>query len=366
MFLSKINILGFKNIASSELSFSDRVNCFVGSNGAGKTNILDAINYLSMCKSAFGLTDAQSVGHGADFFMLEGEYNAGTTSRENILCSFKRGGAKTVKRSGKEYEKLSEHIGVAPVVMVSPSDSSLISESGEERRRYLNSFISQLDRDYLEALVRYNRLIAERNKLLKQMWGSQSRDILEVIDMQLVAQGETIHRKRTEIVSELAPVVARYYALLSEDREQVELSYRSELSSKPFAELLAENFDRDRANQFTTTGIHRDDLKMTIAGHPLRKYGSQGQQKSFLIALKLTQHEIITSHSGKKPLLLLDDIFDKLDIGRVKQLLGIVSEGGFGQIFITDCDKARLEGLLGGGGVGYSLFNVCEGEISKL
>ena len=366
MFLNKINILNFKNICNAELAFLNRINCLVGDNGAGKTNVLDAINYLSMCKSAFGLTDLQNINHNADFFMLEGEYNSGTSLRENIMCSFKKGAAKTIKRGGKEYEKLSEHIGVIPVVMVSPSDTSLISDSGEERRRYLNSFISQLDRNYLADLVKYNRLLAERNKLLKQMWGAQHGDILEVIDMQLVEKGNSIHQRRQEIISELAPVVAGYYATLSNDREKIELTYRSELSDRPFAELLEMSKEKDRVNQFTTVGIHRDDMKMSIGGFPLRKYGSQGQQKSFLVALKLAQYEIVTKHKGKKPLLLLDDIFDKLDIERVEQLLSIVSDDKFGQIFITDCNKVRLEDLLGRSGVDYSLFNVKDGEVSKL
>ena len=366
MFLKKLSALNFKNLAGVELSFGSRVNCFVGGNGAGKTNVLDAVYYLSMCRSALTMTDAQSVRHGADFFVLDAEYATGSDKKEGVVCSFKKGGGKTLKRNGKEYEKLSGHMGLIPVVIVSPADTVLVNESAEERRRWLNSFLSQLDKTYLAAIIKYNHVLAERNRLLKQSYARSAGEIMEILDMQLVEAGEVVHRKRAEITERLIPHVAEYYRILSDDSEQVELRYHSELNDMPFADLLAAAWERDRINQFTTNGIHRDDVRMKIGGYPLRKYGSQGQQKSFLIALKLAQYAIVAAHTGEQPLLLLDDLFDKLDMQRVERLIGLVSQDGFGQIFITDCNKVRLEGILESSGQDYTLFSVEGGNVSRI
>ena len=362
MYISKASLLNFKNIRDAELAFSGNINCFVGDNGAGKTNVLDAVYYLSMCKSAFNLTDGQSVNHDSDFFIVEGSYVIGGR-HETVSCSFRKGAGKVLKRAGKEYEKLSEHIGLLPVVLVSPCDNSLINESGEDRRRFLNAVISQTDRAYLNTLIKYNRLLAERNKLLKGAGSPGFSSVLEVLDMQISAAGDEIYAKRRRLVEDMAPVVAKYYGILSGDREQVSVSYRSDLDDGPMAEALTRASERDRVMQHTTAGIHRDDLRMGIGGHSLRKYGSQGQQKSFLIALKLAQFEIIAAACGYRPILLLDDIFDKLDMQRVERLIRTVSEERFGQIFITDSNKVRLGGILDGIDREYKLFTVDGGEV---
>lgn len=364
MYLKKLSILGFKNVREASLEFSSRITCFVGDNGAGKTNVLDSVYYLSMCKGAVTMTDSQCVSHGGDFFVLDGTYSDSGGRIDSVVCSFKKGSGKTVKRNGKEYEKLSDHIGFIPVVIVSPSDSFLITDAADERRRYLNSFLSQLDKTYLKAIVRYNNVLAERNKLLKV--GFPDPEIMSILDMQLVEAGEVVHKMRAELVEKMAPVVMGYYRELSEDREQVELIYHSELNDTPFSDLLALSAEKDRYNQFTTCGVHRDDLKMRIGGYPLKKYGSQGQQKTFLIALKLAQYKIVSEAKGESPILLLDDLFDKLDAGRVKKLLELVSHDDFGQIFITDCNQLRLEDVLRNGAEDYMLFNMESGNIEKL
>ena len=328
MFLKKISLLNFKNIEQAELALCRGVNCLVGDNGAGKTNVIDAVYYLSMCKSSLPMTDGQSIRHGADFFLAEGQYLTDGGKSENIVCSFSRKGGKVLKRNGKEYERLSDHVGLVPAVIVSPADSALISDAADERRRYLNAFISQLDRSYLAAVMRYNAVLAERNRLLKNM---PDETMLQIYDMQLVEQGERIHARRREFAERLQPVAAEYYRILSGDREQVGLHYKSELNDRPFGEILLAARQKDLVNEFTTSGIHRDDLVLRIGGYPLRKYGSQGQQKSFLIALKLAQYTIVAQEKGEKPILLLDDLFDKLDAGRVEQLIRLVSEDSFGQ-----------------------------------
>ncbi len=364
MVLQQLSILNFKNIAEATLSFSPNINCLVGDNGTGKTNLADAVYYLSMCKSSIGLTDGQSIRHGEEFFLLDGRYLLGDHTHEQVVCSFKRGGNKLVKRNGKEYERVSEHIGLLPLVLASPADTALIQESGDERRRFLNAFLSQTDRDYLNALVRYNHLLQERNRLLKHPAGFD--EVIEVLDEQLIGAGEAIHRKRAEAVQALAPRVAEYYRILSSDREPVEIRYKSELSETPFADLLRTSAQRDRLCGFTNCGIHRDDLKMEIADYPIRKYGSQGQQKSLLLALKLAQFDNLHKARGVKPILLLDDVFDKLDLSRVEQLIGLVSSDRFGQIFITDSNKVRLEGILRSLTEQYKLFGVAAGSITEL
>ena len=316
-----------------------------------------------MCKSAFNLTDLQCTRHGTEAFVVNGQYVAPDGRNENIVCSCSKGHPKKLCRGGKEYEKLSDHIGLIPLVMVTPSDTALINESGEERRKYLNSLISQLDRDYLATLIKYNRILADRNKWLKNPSSPHFEEMLSVFNLQLAMLGTAIHTRRARLIEELAPIVARYYATLADDREAVELQYRSELNDLSFEELLRRNDQRDRINQFTTGGVHRDDIRMTIGGYPLRKYGSQGQQKSFLVALKLAQYDLVAAQGQHRPILLLDDIFDKLDIARVRRLIELVSDERFSQIFITDCNKVRLEGILQSNGCEYTLFEVQQGQV---
>ena len=362
MYLKRLSLINFKNIGQEEFPLTPGINCFVGDNGAGKTNFIDAIHYLSMCKSAFSMTDTQSVRHGEEFFLLEGRYERSDGRGEQIVCSFARRGGKTLKRNGKEYDRLSDHVGLVPVVIVSPADTALVSDAADERRRYLNGCISQLDRGYLSAVMRYNAVLSERNRYLKV---GSDEDMLSIYDRQLAEHGQAIYEKRKAFAERLQPLVGEYYALLSGRREQVELTYRSELAEAPFTELLQRARQRDLANQFTTAGIHRDDLVLRIDGYPLRKYGSQGQQKSFLVALKLAQYRIVGADKGEKPILLLDDLFDKLDMGRVEQLIKLVSGEEFGQIVITDCNKVRLETILGRQGGNYRLYVVANGEIAK-
>lgn len=360
MYLKKISLLNFKNIEQEELALCPGVNCLVGDNGAGKTNVVDAVYFLSMCKSSLPMTDTQSIRHGSDFFLLEGQYLTDASKTETVVCSFSRKGGKVLKRNGKEYERLSDHVGLVPAVIVSPADSTLISDAADERRRYLNAFISQLDRAYLAAMMRYNAVLAERNRLLKTR---PDETMLQIYDMQLAEHGRTIHARRQAYVQRLQPIVAAYYRLLSDDREQVELHYKSELNDHPFEELLLATRQKDLVNEFTTAGVHRDDLVLKIGGYPLRKYGSQGQQKSFLIALKLAQYVIVTEDKGEKPILLLDDLFDKLDAGRVEQLIRLVGSESFGQILITDCNSTRLKSILDKAGGAYALFTVGEGAV---
>ena len=360
MYLRKLSLINFKNLEQESLQLEQGINCFVGNNGTCKTNIVDAIYYLSMCKSALGMSDGQCIRHGENFFVVEGSYTTPDQRREQISCTFQRGAQKVMKRNGKAYERLSEHVGLIPVVIVSPADSVLITDAAEERRRYLNAFISQLDNEYLSAIIRYNEVLATRNKYLKM--GSEEY-MLQIYDQQLAAVSGKIHEARQQMVEQLLPVVCEYYKALSGDREEVSLAYRSELNEKPMLDVLAESRGRDLANGFTTCGLHRDDIVLTIGGMPLRKYGSQGQQKSFIIALKLAQYHIIHKQTGQVPILLLDDVFDKLDEGRVGELLRLVSGEEFGQIVITDCNRERMERLLQSSGCPYKIFDVTYGKV---
>ncbi len=360
MYLKKLSLVNFKNLGQEEIDLCPGINCLVGDNGAGKTNVVDTVHYLSMCKSALAMTDGQCLRHGEEFFLLDGQFLSDGDKSESVVCSFSRRSGKVFKRNGKEYERLSDHVGLFPVVIVSPADTVLISDAADERRRYLNAFISQLDRAYLAAVIRYNAVLAERNRLLKH---APSEEMLQIYDRQLAEHGRTIHARRSETIDRLRPVVAEYYRLLSDDREEVELSYKSELNEAPLEELLLRARQKDLVNEFTTSGIHRDDLTLRIGGYPLRKYGSQGQQKSFLIALKLAQYSIVAANKGEKPILLLDDLFDKLDAGRVEQLIRLVGRSDFGQILITDCNPTRLRTILDKAGGEYRLFTVENGTI---
>lgn len=360
MRLEKLLLINFKNIQQVELSLSDGFNCFVGANGAGKTNILDAVYYLSMSKSSLTMTDGQSVNHGEEFFVIEGSYLDDSDRKEVVNCSFSRRGGKVIKRNGKEYDRIADHIGAFPVVVVSPQDSVLITDAAEERRKYINGVLSQIEAGYLAAMIRYNTVLAERNRYLKM---GSAEDMLLIYDGQLSELGERIYLARKALVEKMQPLVAQYYAYLSGDSEQVDVSYRSELAEAPLAELLLRSRQRDIVNQFTTSGIHRDDVLLSIGGYPLRKFGSQGQQKSFLLALKLAQYKLLSESRNERAILLLDDLFDKLDMGRVEKLLSLVSSEEFGQIIITDCNKLRLESTLSGAGKSYKLFTVEGGDV---
>lgn len=362
MRLEKLSLLNFKNIAECEMVPAEGINCIVGSNGAGKTNVVDAIHYLSMSKSSLPMTDGQSLRHGEPFFMLTGDYTTDGDMGITVTCGFEKGKGKVMKFCGKEYERLADHIGVVPVIMVSPADGVLVSDAADERRRWLNAFLSQIDRTTLDATMRYNRLLAERNTLLKQ--GEMvMTELLDVIDERLAELGERIAVARREVLARLAPIVERLYGIIADEKEQVELSYRSELNTTPLLEILRANRIKDVVMGHTTSGIHRDDVVMTIGGYPLRKYGSQGQQKSFLLALKLAQYELLHERVGEKPLLLLDDIFDKLDEERLSRLATLIAGKDFGQVFMTDCNRERIISVLKGSGLNFRLFAVAEGEV---
>lgn len=366
MFLDKLNIVNFKNVADAAISFSRSINALVGLNGAGKTNVVEAVYYLSMCKSSMGLSDRGSVRHGTDFFVLEGSYTDSQERHSTTTCTYSLKGKKIIKYNGKEYEKLSEHVGRIPIVIVSPADSFLVSDAADERRRYLNAFISQLDSEYLAAVVRYNHTLSERNKLLKSTDSRLVEELLDAYDVQLVQLGNVINAKRKEYINMLIPSLEKYYRALSDDREEVSLTYYSELNARPFDELLFAARRRDLVCQFTTTGVHRDDMVMRIGDRPLKKYGSQGQQKSFLVALKLAQYDIVCRTTGEKPILLLDDVFDKLDAERVSRLIRIVDGDEFGQIFISDCNHSRLTDILKGAARSYSVYDVSDGVVTPI
>lgn len=364
MYLEHLSLLNFKNIEEAQLDFAGGINGLVGDNGAGKSNVLDAIYYLSMSKSMLPLTDGQSVRHGCDYFMVDGRYQTTQQRHEVITCSYstQRSGGKVLKRNGKEYEKMSDHVGLIPVVVVSPYDTTLISDSAEERRRFLNLLISQFDTTYLTSLIRYNALIVQRNKVLKS-GGDES--MLQIYDQQLLPHAQVIEQCRRETIEKIIPLVCSYYELLSGGREDVSLEYRSQLSDWGLLELLQSSRQRDIVNGYTTVGVHRDDVIFKIGGFPLRKFGSQGQQKSFLVALKLAQYQLVREKKGEYPILLLDDLFDKLDRGRVEQLIRLVSGDDFGQIFISDCNPDRLRMTLDKAEVEYGLFDVNLGVVSK-
>ncbi|MFR9661585.1 MAG: DNA replication and repair protein RecF, partial [Rikenellaceae bacterium] len=308
MQLKRITLLNFKNILQAELNLEPGINALVGDNGAGKTNMLDAIYHLSMGKSLFAMSDAQSILHGADFYMIEGGYMSDSGREERISCavSRQRGVVKKLKRNGKEYERLADHVGLIPLVAISPQDSSLISDSAEERRRFLNAFISQIDSTYLNSLIRYNALLQQRNRALKM--GSEESMLL-IYDEQIAPLAEAISSRRAELIETISPMVQRFYTALCRGGELISLEYRSELLSSDMLSLLLKSRQRDIVNQHTTVGIHRDELNLMIDGYPLRKYGSQGQQKSFLIALKLAQYQLIGQALGDRAILLLDDLF---------------------------------------------------------
>ncbi|MBR6882953.1 MAG: DNA replication and repair protein RecF [Bacteroidales bacterium] len=341
--LKKIVVQDFRNIAFQELSFSPNVNCISGNNGEGKTNLMDAVYYLSMTKSAFPTPDRFNWRFGTEGFTIGGTYamDNGLESRFSIKVTE---GEKKLVRDDKPYARISEHIGVLPVVMVSPGDISLVSESGEERRRFANGVLSQMDRGYLAAVQSYNRLLAQRNKMLKD--GSVDGDLMAVFDARMAAAAVPVYEGRKRLASELQPVIQAYYKLISGGGEEVSVDYRSDLSKGSLEEVLAAHRDRDLALRYTTAGLQRDDFLFSMDGHPIRRCGSQGQQKSFLVSLKFAQYEIMRKSYGYAPILLLDDVFDKLDMNRIGNLIGMVAGSGFGQIFITDCNKVRLSGIV--------------------
>jgi len=365
MWLKNLTLLNFKNYNAAELIFSNSVTAFVGNNGAGKTNLLDAIHYLCLCKSYFNPIDSQQIKTGEELFLVQGDF-VRDEKPEKISCGLKKNQKKSFKRNKKEYDKLADHIGLFPVVMISPYDINLIMDGSEERRRFVDNVISQTDSRYLDELITYNKHLLNRNALLKQVAATRTLDValLQILDEQLVNSGNIIFEKRKQFLQNFIPLFDKHYQFLTNNAEQVSLSYQSQLNEKSFETLLAQAIEKDRLLERTTVGIHKDELQFEIAGMPMKKFGSQGQQKSFLIALKLAQYSYLQKFKGFKPLLLLDDIFDKLDQNRIHKLMEMVSHHDFGQIFITDTDKQRVANVFEQIAIDVDLFEVSEGSVN--
>lgn len=363
MILQDISILNYKNLEQVELTFSNKINCFIGKNGMGKTNLLDAIYYLSFCKSASNPIDSQNIRHEQDFFMIQGSYLFEDNSIEEIYCGLKRRQKKQFKRNKKEYSRLADHIGFIPLIMVSPNDTSLIAGGSEERRRFMDVVISQYDREYLEALLKYNKALMQRNTLLKQE-NEPDEELMSVWEEMMAVTGETIFRKRTDFIEEFKDIFQSFYSHISQDRENVELIYESHAQRKDLLDIIRESRPKDRIMGYSLHGIHKDELIMKLDGFPIKREGSQGQNKTYLTALKLAQFDFLKRTGSRTcPILLLDDIFDKLDASRVEQIIKLVGGDKFGQIFITDTNREHLDSLLQKTTQDYRLFIVDNGQI---
>ena len=362
--LHKLSLVSFKNYAHADINFSERFNCIVGNNGEGKTNLLDAIYYLSFTKSYFNPIDSQNIFHDAPLFVIQGEFKAGD-KKEEVYCAQKKGERKQIKLNKKEVTRFADHIGMFPVVMTSPSDVELILEGSEIRRKFADSIISQYDRDYLETIISYTKVLLQRNAQLKQFSksGKFDSEALKIWDEQLVALGNKIYKKRKEFSFEFEPIFQKYYELISGGKEKVAIAYQSQLSKGDFEAMLNEALDKDRVMEYSTVGIHKDDLEFRMDGFPVKKFSSQGQQKSYLLAVKLAQFEFIKQHKQIIPILMLDDIHDKLDEQRVKRLIELVSAKDFGQVFITDTSKEQIQKLFKGINSEIKIFKVKEGSI---
>ncbi len=359
MYLKKIALVNYKNFASKEFEFDKNINCFVGNNGIGKTNALDAIYHLAFAKGYFNSIAVQNIKHQKEFFLIEGVFQKGERE-ELISCSLKRGQKKVIKRNGKQYEKISNHIGLIPLVIISPADRNLIIEGSDVRRKFMDGVIAQSDAEYLRDLMKYNKVLTQRNSLLKYFALNHTFDEinLEIYNEQLIELGKNIHQKRAIFLEEFIPIFIDSYKHMVGDHEQVHLTYKSHLDDAEFGALLTKSLERDRFLQYTSVGIHRDDLLYTIGEHPIKKFGSQGQQKSYLVALKLAQFNFIKKQTKTTPILLLDDIFDKLDASRVEKLIGLVNDDIFGQVFISDTHVQRTEEVIKKTQQSYKIFQL--------
>ncbi|MBK0370827.1 DNA replication/repair protein RecF [Flavobacterium agrisoli] len=359
MYLKKLALFNYKNFAEANFEFDAKINCFVGKNGIGKTNVLDAIYHLAYGKSYFNPLAVQNIKHGEEFFVIDAELEKNKRN-EQIVCSLKKGQKKILKRNGKTYDKFSEHIGFIPLVIISPADRDLIIEGSETRRKFMDSVISQLDAPYLHQLIQYQKIISQRNALLKYFALNHvyDADTLSVYNEQLNGLGKAIFEKRKEFISEFIPIFNQHHQSITGEQEKVQIVYESHLFEKDLLQLFEENLSKDRALQYTSVGIHKDDLSFEIDEHPIKKFGSQGQQKSFLIALKLAQFEFLKKQSGVKPILLFDDIFDKLDESRVAKIVEMVNTDTFGQLFISDTHPERTESIVKTTHQSYKIFNL--------
>lgn len=368
MYLKKLSIVNFKNYTEANLEFSAKINCFVGNNGAGKTNLLDAIHYLSFTKSYFNTIDVQNIRHESDFFAIHGEYLRNGSPPEQLSCIQKRNQKKVFKLNKKEHGRLADHIGLYPLVMVSPYDYDLINDGSELRRKFIDSVISQFDRVYLDDLIHYNKVLDQRNALLKQFADENYFDIsmLGILNDQLTPSGYRLLEKRKTFLNDFAPIFTHYYRLITGEKEDVSIAYISHLLNEDFGQLLIASLERDKALRYTTAGIHKDDLDFRINGFPLKKYGSQGQQKSYMIAIKLAQFEFTRQKVGFRPVLLFDDIFDKLDSLRVENLVKLVSNDSFGQVFITDTQIERIDQIFRTINIAHKVYRVTDGTVAEM
>ena len=366
MYLKKLALVNFKNHSESNFQFRKNINCFVGNNGSGKTNILDAIHYLSLSKSYFNKIDVQNIKFEEDFFILKGLFIK-EKEQSDIQCSLQKGEQKILKCNGKKYKRFSDHIGNFPIVIISPTDSNIILDGSEIRRRYIDSSIAQYNTQYLKNLISYNKALKQRNVLLKSFTEKQYFDklSLEIFDNQLIKFGTAIFKERTYFLERLIDIFKKYYRNIASNNEKVNIKYQSQLSQKDFSDLLHESLEKDRVSQYTNVGIHKDEIIFEMDEYPIKKTGSQGQQKSFLIAMKLAQFDFMQKQINFKPILLLDDIFDKLDDKRVQRIIAFANNGLFGQVFITDTHKQRTEEILNTLKMEYNLFEIKNGKFIK-
>jgi len=364
MYLKNLSIINFKNILEADLVFSPGINCFLGKNGEGKTNLLDAIYYLSFCKSHSNPVDSQNIMHDADFFVLQAIYKE-NESQEEIYCGMKRKQKKVFKRNKKEYDRLSEHIGRIPLVLISPADEELIREGSEERRRFMDMVISQYDHAYMDALMSYNKTLQQRNALLKNDT-FRDESLWFMYEEMMTADATVVFQKRAAFIEEFKPVFESFYQKISGGKEHIQLKYNSHLADGDLKDKLFNSRQRDEILGYTTVGIHKDDLLMELDGYPIKRVGSQGQNKSYLIALKLAQFDFLRKAGNATPILLLDDIFDKLDATRVERIINLVAGKEFGQIFITDTNRENPDHLLQRTGEQYRIFYVEHGKIESL
>jgi len=358
MHLHKITLHNFKNYPEAEFLFSEKINCIVGDNGVGKTNLLDAIHYLSFCKSYFNPNDIQNIRHGEDFFTIHGTYFRKNSTPEVLQCILKKNQRKKFLYNNKEYDRLADHIGLFPLVMISPYDRDLINDGSELRRKYIDSVISQFDTSYLDDLINYNKALYNRNALLKTFAEKRYFDLesLESWDEPLLVLGAEIYRKRSDFLRDFIPLFQHFFSFISGGIEQVSMVYQSQLHGMEFRKLLKESVEKDRTALFTTVGIHKDDLDLLMDGYPVKRFGSQGQQKSYVIAIKLAQFDFTRRVNGFKPVVLLDDVFDKLDNHRVRQVIKLVGENSFGQVFITDTQEENIRKIFDPLAIEHKIF----------
>lgn len=359
MHLKVLSLINYKNFEAINFELDHKINCFVGDNGVGKTNVLDAIYHLSFGKSYFNPITSQNINHQSDFFVIDGTYEK-ESNTERVIVSAKRGQKKIIKRNGKDYEKFADHVGFIPLVIISPADRDLITEGSDMRRKFIDGVISQSDSTYLNSLLDYNKVLSQRNALLKYFAANNThnQDTLHFYNLQLNELGTLIYQKRKIFIDHFIPIFKQRHQSISQNKENINLTYHSQLENNTLQNLLEQNYPKDKALQYTSVGIHKDDLHFEIDDFPIKKFGSQGQQKSYLIALKLAQFDFLKKLNQVNPLLLLDDIFDKLDENRVEQIIKLVEHENFGQLFISDTHPVRTENIIKKVHQTYKLFRL--------